>query len=125
MYQDGETLSRPKEGFLGLLITHKGIGTCSGTVVHACKKQGRTVEDSISVFANGYAVKSEGFSANVNGADVVRNARRKKGQPYDLFNDNCEHLVNEALGYGKNSQQLFGWALAGGFLLVGILLLKK
>jgi len=71
------------------------------------------VNQTLEAFSEGKRLKNEGFPGRRSRETVVQAAKDQVGDPYALFTDNCEHLVNEVHGLRKSSPQLQMAAFAG------------
>ena len=113
-YPVGAIVSIP---YLGVL-KHVGIITdkvVNGkpTIISASNKTGVVQEETFDSFSEGKEVKLINKSGNLTGVEVVRRARSKKGEKYNLFSSNCEHFVCWCHGLKVESEQLqFFGALA-------------
>lgn len=76
------------------------------SVISNSKKHGCVTEESFETFSNGGKVFRVGFPSNLSADQVVEEARRKLGEKYELFSDNCEHFVNWAHNLEPKSEQL-------------------
>lgn len=108
-----------------ILYRHVGIDTGDGRVIHASKKKGIWVWEPVGEFSEGKPIRYEGYPGNLPGDEVVGRAARLVGRRYNLFTNNCEHLVTEAHGLPRQSSQLRGWAFAVSALLLVSVLAKK
>jgi hypothetical protein len=114
-------------GFHGL-ATHTGIVssevdpvTGEQLVIHNARRNG-TVEEPVSRFCSGNRpLLVEGFPGRLPPELVVARARSKIGTPWNLFEWNCEDMVNYAHGLRGAPTQVSTWALA--FTVIGVLTL--
>ena len=117
-YQIGDVI-----GVQEFFYRHRGIWVGNGRVFHASKKRGQNVIDTIHDFSNGKPVQHEGYPSNLSPEEVIHRAHRLIGQPFNLFGDNCEHLVAKVHGLPKQSPQLRQWsAVALAAILVFVVL---
>lgn len=104
---------------------HKGILLADGRVLHASKRAGRVLINSLAEFADSRRIYEEGYPGNLPSEAVVHRARRLIGQPYRLFSDNCEHLVTQAHGLPKQSQQVRKWVAVAAISLLAVVVLNR
>jgi len=99
-------------------VTHKGIVSdrfLNGKplVISNSARNGRVAEESWDTFSQGKAVSVDGYPSQLSSHLVVSRARSRIGTKYDLFNQNCEHLVTEAHGMSPRSAQLAAFITLG------------
>lgn len=92
-------------------FTHVGIVsdwmTPSGpTIISSSHRRGFVTEEALADFASGRRVISAGYPGDLPPATVIERARSKLGEPWNLLNANCEHLVTWAHGLDRSSPQL-------------------
>jgi len=84
-------------------IKHYGLCTGYGTVIHASRRFGKVEESDFETFCHGRVPQVVQRVAN--GSEIVARARSRKGQRYNVLNNNCEHFVTWALeGKGRSAQ---------------------
>jgi len=84
-------------------IKHYGLCTGYGTVIHASRRFGKVEETDFGVFCHGRVPQVVQQVAN--GSEIVARARARKGQRYNVLNNNCEHFITWALeGKGRSAQ---------------------
>lgn len=88
------------------VISHYGIATGYGTVIHASRRFGRVDETDVESFSGGRSVRVISYSTSVSGSAAVARARLRKGQRYNVAINNCEHFVTWVLEGRKRSPQL-------------------
>jgi len=120
MFGVGEWVSVKAYGF----IDHYGLATGDGYVISNSMRHGGVVTQSEAEFSAGKQVCRYG-SPNPAGAQAaVLRAYHRVGEPWKLFDDNCEHFVRWA--YGMKAQSPQATALTGlGVLASGILLFTR
>lgn len=122
-YAPGTVLGVPVH--LGAItVEHVGIVTDSVDwfsgecmVISASKKNGAVVEETMSAFAGDGVPTVKALQPRLPVPEVLRRARHRLGERWDLLESNCEHFVYECLGYVKTSPQLV--AAGVGVLAVG------
>ncbi|OJT95938.1 MAG: hypothetical protein BGN82_04330 [Alphaproteobacteria bacterium 65-7] len=100
LFPAGEILS------VGTSPEHFGILTGQQTVISASKVHGRIIEEPIWQFAAGQQIFAHGVWSNQPPQQTMAIARSQLGQPYRLFNNNCEHFVRYCHGLERKSPQL-------------------
>ncbi|MBX9634957.1 MAG: lecithin retinol acyltransferase family protein [Magnetospirillum sp.] len=90
----------------GPFYTHFGIVSDYGLVIHASKRHGYVVEESISEFTQGENWWISNIKGNKSADEVITLARSYIGTPWTLFNLNCEHFVRIAHGLKKQCNQI-------------------
>lgn len=104
---------------------HKGILLPDGRVLHASKRTGRVTVDSQAEFSDGHIIHAEGYPGNLLPEEIAHRAYRLIGQPYNLFSDNCEHLVTKVHGLPKQSLQLQQWGAVAVVAILAFVVLNK
>jgi hypothetical protein len=94
---------------------HFALVTARQTVISASKAHGKVVEEGLLEFAVGAELYAHGRWSNRPWQQTMRIARSQLGQPYRLFDNNCEHFVRYCQGLERKSPQL---DFAVGFALV-------
>lgn len=109
------------------LASHTGIvsdtvdpETGEPMVIHNRRVHG-TVEEPISKFCKNNEYLIEGYPGHMPAEIVVARARTKLGQPWNLFEWNCEDFVNYAHGLRGMPTQVKTWTFV--FALIGVLML--
>ena len=105
---------------------HFGLHLGQGIVSSASKVQGKVVEEWPLDFSSGAQIIAHGVWSNRPAQEVVRTARSQLGEPYRLFNNNCEHFVRYCHGLERKSPQLqrvigVGLTLAAVYVLANAL----
>lgn len=122
--KNGTVVSVPK-GF----VEHVGIIASNPyrghTVISNSGKYGRVVEQTLSDFSQGKEIAVKGYIGELPSWQVIRNARSFLNEKYNLFSNNCEHLVTRAHGKVKESPQLKFWMLVGFIIALWVWLSKK
>lgn len=118
--QPGSVISVPKGP-----VRHFGIVDWHSAVIHASKKSGMVVCESLEVFADGKPVRQEGYPGNLPPEIVVARAEEWIGTPYRLFTDNCDHLYTDAHGLKRKSPQVKKALLMAGTLLVTFIVARR
>jgi hypothetical protein len=95
---------------------HFGVVTGWNEVTHGSKAIGKVVRQTIQEFAAGQELHTQQPKELVDEDVVVQNSNRIAGQPYDIFWNNCEHVVHEIIGSDRESKQLRGTLLFLGSL---------
>lgn len=85
---------------------HFGLLTHQQTVISASKVHGEIVEETLWQFAAGQQIFSHGVWSPQPWQDTMHIAYAQLGQPYRLFNNNCEHFVRYCHGLERKSPQL-------------------
>ena len=86
-------------------IKHYGICTGYGTVIHTSRRFGRALESDFETFCHGRRAVVVPHSSPVDGSTLVARARSRKGQRYNVLNNNCEHFVTWVVeGKGRSAQ---------------------
>lgn len=86
-------------------IKHYGICTGYGTVIHTSRRFGRVEESDFETFCHGRRAVVLPHSSHVDGSTLVARARSRKGQRYNVLNNNCEHFVTWVVeGKGRSAQ---------------------
>lgn len=94
--QPGDHVAR--EALLGPLI-HHGIVDVDGRVIHATPDAPGVVSDDLETFAAGREIEVIGRAASPDeAAQVAARARAQIGAPFDIFQNNCEHVAFAARG---------------------------
>ncbi len=103
--QPGDILVRNKSIFG--IIDHYGLYVGNNMVIDNHPERGVS-QMSLRSFLNGRSLeKIKRYSGGWFGRQqVVNRAYALIGKPYHLTKYNCEHLVNEAWGAGRKSQQV-------------------
>ena len=87
------------------LITHYGIATGYGTVIHASRRFGHVAETDFNVFCDGRRASIIPYAMPISGSEVVARARSKCGQRYNVLVNNCEHFITWVTeGKGRSAQ---------------------
>lgn len=102
LFTPGEVVS------VGAGPEHFGVLTWRGTVVSASKMHGEIVEEGLLQFAGGQQVFAHGVWSDQPWQDTMQIAFSQLGQPYRLFDNNCEHFVRYCHGLERKSPQLAG-----------------
>lgn len=101
VYPAGTILQVKAFGF----VTHYGIATGYGTVIHTSARFGRVEETDMADFSQGKSVKALHLSAGISGPEFVARARSRKGDRYNVLINNCEHFVTWVMeGKGRSAQ---------------------
>jgi len=87
-------------------IKHYGICTGYGTVIHTSRRFGRAVESDFETFCHGRRAVVVPHSSPVEGSMLAARARSRKGQRYNVLNNNCEHFVTWVVEGKARSAQL-------------------
>ena len=87
-------------------IKHYGICTGYGTVNHTSRRFGRAVESDFETFCHGRRAVVVPHSSPVEGSVLAARARSRKGQRYNVLNNNCEHFVTWVVEGKARSAQL-------------------
>lgn len=86
-------------------IRHYGITTGYGTVIHSSRRFGRVEETDFETFCHGRRAVVAPHSSPIDGSTLVARARSRKGQRYNVLNNNCEHFVTWVVeGKGRSAQ---------------------
>ena len=85
---------------------HFGVLTGRQTVISASKIHGKIIEEPLWQFAGEQQVFAHGVWSNQSPQQTMKVARSQLGQPYRLFNNNCEHFVRYCHGLERKSPQL-------------------
>jgi len=85
---------------------HFGILTCRQTVISASKIHGEIIEQSLWQFSGGQQILAHGVWSNQPWEETMKIAYSQLGQPYRLFDNNCEHFVRYCHGLERKSPQL-------------------
>lgn len=123
----GQVVSVMASSGLGFDVDHVGIVSDRRDrfglplVISANRRTGKVTEDIWPDFSAGRDVVLLNWAPapGRSPAEVIRRARARLGQPWDLVNHNCEHFVKDVLGHGASSPQL--QAGVAGLLTVGAL----
>lgn len=96
-------------------VLHEGIPTGrfrdgEPSIISNSRRTGRAVEEPLSVFSGGRQVFRLPPLSDLSPWEVLRNAEKLLGKPWDLFRSNCEHFVRECYGLKPTSPQLRFWA---------------
>jgi hypothetical protein len=102
LFTPGEVLS------VGAGPEHFGVLTWRGTVISASKVRGKIIEEELWQFADGQQIFVHGIWSNQPWEDTMHIAFSQLGQPYRLFDNNCEHFVRYCHGLERKSPQLAG-----------------
>lgn len=102
VYPAGTILQVKAFGF----VTHFGIATGYGTVIHTSARFGRVEETDMADFSQGKSVRALHLSADISGAELVARARSRKGDRYNVLVNNCEHFVTWVMEGKARSAQL-------------------
>ena len=80
-------------------------------VFHNTPDYGKTVLTTLQVFAQGQPVYFDRTPCNYHGRQVVQNALNAhyKGQAYNVFQNNCQHITSQACRGEKSSPDLKLW----------------
>jgi len=90
------------------------------TIISASKLRQSVVEESPMQFSLGAPIYQHGVWSEQPCQQTVAKARSQLGQPYRLFDRNCEHFVRFCHGLPQESPQLakaVGAAVVGGLIL--------
>ncbi len=117
MIQFGDVLSIPYEFY-----EHYMIVVEFDYVVHASKEKNAVVKEHWSEVSGDKQIRNHGRWGSLSDAEIIQRANREIGKPYDMINDNCEHLVRKIAGMNVISPQVIG---AGVILVGGIWLLTQ
>lgn len=115
--EPGTVVSAQKSGG----VEHFGILTEVGTIVSASKIRQAVVEETPLQFSLGAQIYVHDIRGRQRWEQTVWMARSKLGEPYRLFDRNCEHFVRFCHGLPQKSPQLA--AAVGTAILAGVLLL--
>lgn len=102
------------------ILTERQLFGQPVTVASASKRRLSVVEEWAMEFSLGAPVYTHGVWSKLSWQQTVGNARSQLGQPYRLFDRNCEHFVRFCHGLPQESPQL---ASAVGAVVVGGLIL--
>lgn len=101
----------------GPFYTHLGIMSDNGQVIHASKRVGEVVEESLAAFTQGNSWWLSPIKGNKPANEVISWARSRMGQRWDLFSSNCEHFVRMAHGLPKQCKQMVATVVSVAFFL--------
>jgi hypothetical protein len=91
-------------------VMHVGIvsypSIFGSNVISSSPRTRQVTEETLFEFANGGRVMDLGYPGQLAPHVVIERARRKLGEPWNLFTANCEHLVSWAHGLEVTSPQL-------------------
>lgn len=106
----GDIVSRRKG-----LVMHHGIVLEDGRVLHNTPLQGEHVS-SFGEFSRGNRVHGRNLSLEQRRSILSKvDSKEENGhQRYNLFTNNCEHLVTGATSHKPRSPQLGGWLVGAG-----------
>lgn len=107
------------------LITHYGIVSEHDTVISASRKSGKVVEQVPHKFSEGKPITCVGYLGALSPFEVIKRARDKIGEPYDIFRNNCEHFVTSAHGLKSQSPQVARAVLVVGAIAFAFFLARK
>jgi hypothetical protein len=85
---------------------HFGLLTGRQTVISASKVHGKIIEEPLWQFAAGQQIFAHGVWSNQPPQQTMNIAFSQLGQPYRLFDNNCEHFVRYCHGLERKSPQL-------------------
>lgn len=85
---------------------HFGLLTHRQTVISASKVHGKVVEEPLWQFASEQQVYAHDVWSNQPWEETMNIAFSQLGQPYRLFDNNCEHFVRYCHGLERKSPQL-------------------
>jgi len=101
VYPAGTILQVKAFGF----VTHYGISTGYGTVIHTSARFGRVEETDMADFSQAKPVQAIQLASGISGSELVARARSRKGDRYNVLVNNCEHFVTWVMeGKGRSSQ---------------------
>ena len=86
-------------------------------IISNSRRRGGVAEEPWTVALGTGRVTVLGHQSHLEPYEVVERARARIGQPWDLFNFNCEHLVAYACGREEASAQLRVAVLLAGVVL--------
>lgn len=92
---------------------HFGVLTGQRTIISASKAHGRVVEEWPADFSSGAQIYAHGTWSNQPWQETMKVARSQLGEPYRLFNNNCEHFVRFCHGLERKSPQLEAAVVVG------------
>jgi len=118
----GTVLSTVKPGRIEHfgVLTEQHLYGFPPTIISASKVRQLIVEEQPMQFSLGALIYAQGVWSKQPWQQTVGNARSQLGQPYRLFDRNCEHFVRFCHGLPQESPQLakaVGVALIGGVIL--------
>lgn len=87
------------------IVTDRMYGAYLGVISNSYRA-GRVAEEPLPVFAGGRSVNVIGYLSDLPPQQVLRRARSRIGEAWDLPNWNCEHFVRWAHGLQPRSPQL-------------------
>lgn len=96
------------------LVHHVGVVSCVDAwrgvfVISNSRKAGMVAEEHLDEFTGGGAwAHHPELRGPLSSQEVVRRARKRRGDAWALFADNCEHFVREVQGLARASPQLAG-----------------
>ena len=85
---------------------HYGIFDGKGNVIHNSKVNKKVCCEPLNVFSGGRTILINSKITSENREQTVQTAMLYLELPYDLFSNNCEHLVRIAHGLDKHSDQV-------------------
>lgn len=127
-YQPGTVLitDRGPYNHKGILAEPPLLGR-EPTVVSASKRKGQVVEEPFREFLGGEAFLGTAYTpaSRQEGIAAVRRARRWLGQSYDLFRNNCEHLIERAYNRRPRSKQLIAGVVIGALIALALVIVRS
>lgn len=106
--------------FAGVL-RHYGVVTSRGSVISNSREGGGVVEQSLSAFKAGRALRRHGRKSVDHPIEIEARARRKLGRSYDLTGSNCIDFTRHT-----HRQRPTPWQVGrAGLMAVGDMLSKK
>jgi hypothetical protein len=102
---------------------HVGVATEKDTVISNSRRRGRVLEETYEEFSGGRPVYAKGYPGDLPPEKVLRRARGIMGERWNLFTNNCEHVVNKAHGLSPRSPQVRFAAVATAAVVLGVTLL--
>lgn len=103
------------------LVRHVGVVSSADPyygvfVISNSKKAGMIAEEHLDTFTGGGDWKRHPeLRGRLSSQEVVRRARKRIGDPWRLFGDNCEHFVREVQGLLRESPQVAAGIAATAF----------
>lgn len=121
-YEAGEVVSVPVLYRDMVQVQHHGVVVQSGwddaRVVSNSKRRGGVVEEWLHEFSAGAQVQVHPeLRGELSTHEVIRRARSRIGEAYDVAANNCEHFVRGVQGLVRRSPQLAAGLVAGGATL--------
>lgn len=102
------------------VLTGRHLFGQPATIISASKFRQAVVEEAPIGFSFGAPIYAHGVWSDQPWQHTIARARSNLGQPYRLFDKNCEHFVRFCHGLPEESPQLaraVGIAVVGGLLL--------